>query len=202
MSIFLIRHGETELNATRVVQHPETPLGDNGLDQARRVAKRMSSFDIGRVICSDYARAHTTAEHIAAETKADMLVLELLRERNFGELRGQSYDSLTGVDIFARDYHPPAGESWAEFDRRVDSAWSEIIEHANSSAERIAVVTHGLVLKSLFDRHLDLNGHIIDDELVVGNTSVTEVSASAPWQVQMLACVAHLESSSNSGGAV
>ena len=89
MSIFLIRHGETELNATRVVQHPETPLGDNGLDQARRVAKRMSSFDIGRVICSDYARAHTTAEHIAAETKADMLVLESLRERNIGELRGQ-----------------------------------------------------------------------------------------------------------------
>ena len=202
MSIFLIRHGETDLNATRVVQYPETPLGDNGLEQARRLARRMSKLEIGKVICSDYLRAHTTAQHIAQETQAEMVVVESLRERNFGELRGQSYDGLTGVDIFAREYHPPGGESWEQFDSRVDEAWSSVIQHASAVTGHLAVVTHGLVLKSLFDRHLDLKDLSLEDELVVGNTSVTEVSSAAPWQIQLLACVEHLEYPSTSGGAV
>lgn len=202
MSIFLIRHGETNLNATRVVQYPDTPLGDNGLEQARRVGRRMSKLNIGKVICSDYARAHTTAQHIAQETQAELIVVESLRERNFGELRGQPYESLTGVDIFARDYHPPAGESWDQFDSRVDEAWASIIQHASAVNGHLAVVTHGLVLKSLFDRHLDLNGLNLEDELVVGNTAVTEVNSSAPWQIKLLACVEHLQFSSASVGAV
>src|SRR5262245_21507210 len=35
-SIFLIRHGETLGNASRVVQHPDDPLSPRGLAQAER----------------------------------------------------------------------------------------------------------------------------------------------------------------------
>jgi broad specificity phosphatase PhoE len=202
VSILLIRHGETDLNATRVVQYSDTPLGENGHQQARQLAKRLSTFNISRILCSDYARAHSTAKHIMQHTQAEIVVVESLRERHFGDLRGQPYESLTGVDIFARDYYPPGGESWETFDKRVDQAWAEVVEHAGNVTEHLAVVTHGLVLRSLFDRHLDLNELTIEDELVVGNTALTQITSSPPWRVELLACVAHLEQVSVGGGAV
>ena len=202
MSILLIRHGETQLNATRVVQYPDTPLGDAGVAQAQQLGKRLSKQSITRILTSDYQRALTTAEHVSRHTEAETLSSSLLRERHFGELRGKSYEQFAGVDIFARDYHPPGGESWEEFDARVDEAWAEVRSHAANTDGDLAVVTHGLVLRSLFERHVDLNGHDVSDELVVANTSVTEVTTEPPWRVLRLACVAHLQDGPRSGGAV
>ena len=48
MSILLIRHGETALNAARIVQHPETPLNERGVGQARRLAERLADFKLPR----------------------------------------------------------------------------------------------------------------------------------------------------------
>ncbi|MGR8947125.1 MAG: histidine phosphatase family protein [Gammaproteobacteria bacterium] len=202
MSILLIRHGETELNATRVVQFPETPLGQNGLGQAEQLAQRMAEHRVERILTSDYARAQTTAEKVMHKTSAELLTSELLRERHFGDLRGQAYERLEGIDIFARDYHPPGGETWEEFDARVDKAWDEMKSHAADVDGDLVVVTHGLVLRSLLERLIDLNGFELGDDLVVANTSVTEVSANAPWQLRRLACVAHLEFGPNDVGAV
>ena len=202
MSILLIRHGETQLNATRVVQFPNTPLGETGLAQAEQLGKRLAQNRIARVLTSDYQRARTTADHVSRHTSAETVVSELLRERHFGELRGKSYEEFEGTDIFARDYHPPGGESWDEFDARVDRAWEEVTTHARQMDGDLAVVTHGLVLRSLFERHLDLNGHTVSEDLVVANTSVTEIASQPPWQVLRLACVAHLDNGANQGGAV
>jgi probable phosphoglycerate mutase len=38
MSIFLIRHGETALNASRTLQPADTPLSPRGLAQAAAIA--------------------------------------------------------------------------------------------------------------------------------------------------------------------
>jgi len=43
-----------------------------------------------------------------------------LRERDYGALRGVPYASISG-DIFAPDFEPPAGETWAAFHARVDA---------------------------------------------------------------------------------
>ncbi|MEM7467195.1 MAG: histidine phosphatase family protein [Pseudomonadota bacterium] len=202
MTILLIRHGETELNATRVVQFPDTPLGNNGVSQASRLGARLASRTIERVLSSDYRRAQSTAEQIALATDAELVISNLLRERHFGELRGLSYEEFEGLDIFAREYHPPGGESWDEFDARVDKAWQEILRHAQEVDADLAVVTHGLVLRSLLERHVDLNGHQTGDELVVANTSVTEVTSNSPWRVTNFACVRHLTELAGSGGPV
>ena len=202
MTILLIRHGETQLNATRVVQFPETPLGVTGIEQAKQLGKRLAKHRIARILTSDYERARSTAGHVSQETRAELVTLDLLRERHFGDLRGKAYEQFDGIDIFAREYRPPGGESWDEFDARIDRAWAEVSAHAANIDGDLAVVTHGLVLRSLFERHLDLNGHVSSDELVVANTSVTEVAAEPPWRVLTLACIAHLEDGANRGGAV
>ena len=105
---------------------------------------------------------------------------------------------LGGVDIFARDYAPPGGETGPEFDARVDRAWDAIRARAELVAGRLAVVTHGLVCASLTARHL-----AADDPVVLGswrNTSVTVVEGVPPWRVLRLNCTAHLEEDAGPGG--
>ncbi|GIS87738.1 MAG: hypothetical protein CM1200mP18_04480 [Gammaproteobacteria bacterium] len=48
----------------------------------------------------------------------------MLRERNFGRLRGQRFTDLEAQDIdpFAENYEPEEGETWQEFDQRVTHA--------------------------------------------------------------------------------
>ena len=193
MTLLLIRHGETDMNTNRIVQFPDTPLGEHGLRQAERLAQSLRSRSIARVLTSDYARAHATAEHVARHTGAELVVSPRLRERNFGDIRGKSYADLGELDIFAPHFSPPGGESWEVFDRRVDDAWAEVLEHAAALPGNIAIVTHGLVLRSLLARTLDVSGHTLLADMVVANTSVTVVDREPPWRVHELASIAHLD---------
>jgi len=193
MALLLIRHGETDLNASRVVQFPDTPLGATGLEQAAKLGRRLAACPLAMVICSDYLRARTTAECVAREAGVELVQDTDWRERHFGELRGRPYDTLGGLDILARDYDPPGGETWAEFDARVDRAWQALLERAADLAGDVAVVTHGLVLRSLLERRLDTSRYPDVAGIVVANTSVTTVERDAPWRVRTLACVAHLD---------
>jgi broad specificity phosphatase PhoE len=188
--IFLIRHGETLGNASRIVQRPESPLSPRGLAQAERLARRLAQQGIARVVSSDLARAATTAESIRRATGAPLSYEPLLHERNFGDLRGTPYAELA-VDMFAPDYAPPNGEAWPVFHRRVDRAWARVQALAEATDGHLAVVTHGLVCRSLADRHLILpDGETVP--LRWENTSLTIVDCPAPWRVRLLNCIAHL----------
>src|SRR6266702_3214028 len=152
MSIFLIRHGETEGNA---------------------------------------ARAVTTATRLHDVTRVPLAFDPLLQERNFGDVRGTPYADL-GFDLFAPDYAPPNGEAWPAFHARVDRAWARIQELAAAARGHLAVVTHGLVCRSLAERHLVLpDGEAVP--LRWENTSLTIVDGRAPWRVRLLNCIAHLD---------
>ncbi len=191
MAIFLIRHGETLGNASRTVQLPDNPLSPRGVAQAERLARRLEREGIAAILSSDFARAVTTAEHLQRLTGAPISYDPLLQERNFGDLRGTPYAEL-GFDMFAPDYAPPGGETWEVFHERVDRAWALVQEAATATGGHLAVVTHGLVCRSLAARHL-----ILPDSQEVPvrweNTALTVIDHPAPWRVRLLNCVAHLD---------
>jgi 2,3-bisphosphoglycerate-dependent phosphoglycerate mutase len=191
MAIFLIRHGETIGNASRIVQRPDAPLSPRGVAQAERLARRLAPESIAHILSSDYARARVTAENLRAATAAPLSFEPLLRERNFGDLRGTPYADL-GFDMFAPGYAPPNGETWEVFHARVDEAWARVQALAEKSDGHLAVVTHGLVCRSVAGRHLILaDGEAVPERW--GNTSLTIVECPAPWRVRLLNCIAHLE---------
>jgi probable phosphoglycerate mutase len=191
MAIVLVRHGETAGNAQRVLQHPETPLSERGLAQARCVAERLARSGVAEIAASDYARALTTAELIRDACGAPLEIDPELRERNFGDLRGRGYAEL-GFDPFAPGYVPPGGESWADLHERVDRIWDRACARAASLAGDLVLVTHGLVCHSLVSRWVDLGGETCAPGRFA-NTSVTIVDASPPWRLQLLGCIAHLD---------
>jgi probable phosphoglycerate mutase len=191
-SIFLIRHGETIGNASRVVQHPEDPLSPRGIAQAEALARRLADEGVTTILSSDYARARGTAERLQQRTGAPLVFEPLLQERNFGDLRGTPYSEI-GFDMFGLDYAPPNGESWPVFHARVDRAWARILQHlAATTGGPLAVVTHGLVCRSLAARHLTLpDGAVVPERWE--NTSLTIIEPPAPWRVGLLNCIAHLD---------
>ena len=189
--IFLIRHGETVDNASRIVQLPDSPLSPRGLAQAERLARRLAGHGLAAILSSDLARARQTAERLQHATGAPLTFEPLLHERNFGDIRGTAYADL-GFDMFEPDYEPPNGESWAVFHARVDRAWTRVQTLAAATEGHLAVVTHGLVCRSLAARHLVLaDGTVVPERWE--NTSLTIVEYPAPWRVRLLNCVAHLD---------
>lgn len=190
MSIFLIRHGETEGNASRVVQMPDTPLSERGIEQARLLGKRLARAGVERILVSDYARAAMTADEVQSVTGAELEVHPELRERNYGDLRGRPYTEV-GDYIMMEGYEPPGGESWEVFHSRVDDAWERSRDAVERTESNLAIVTHGLVCYSLVLRHLDLAG--AEAPTRFGNTSLTVIEKGHPWSVRLLGCCAHLE---------
>ena len=193
MKVYLVRHGETPLNAARVLQYPETPLSERGAAQAERVAHRLAGAGIERILASDYARARATAEAIRTSTGAPIEIEPLLRERNFGIHRGCACDALE-TDVFAPDYVPPGGESVPAFEARVDDAWAAVRVTAARSRGPVAVVSHGLVCRTIVREHLTAAAGIDVAAARWVNACVTEIEAEPDpeWRVTRLACAAHL----------
>ena len=196
MSLLVIRHGETALNRDRVMQPADTPLSDRGKEQVLRLAQRLSTEGITRILASDLPRAAMTAQALSDETGVGVEFESLLQERNFGRLRGQRFIDLETQDIdpFAENYEPEEGETWQEFDQRVTHAWVKI-QSALPSDGILAVVTHGLVCAALLRNHLDAQAHVTDSGRLYPfrNASFTRIESSSPWRVELLNCAEHLE---------
>jgi probable phosphoglycerate mutase len=194
MAIYLVRHGETEANAARVVQLPDAALSPRGREQAARLARRLVGEGIARIRTSDLARARETADLVRAATGALLDVDPALAERDYGAIRGTPYAALS-TDIFAPGYEPPGGETWAAFHARVDRAWTAVLRATADGEGHLAVVTHGLVCEAILRRHLD--GARSVGVGGWGNTCVTVIEP--PRTVRVLACTAHLDRVEDAG---
>jgi 2,3-bisphosphoglycerate-dependent phosphoglycerate mutase len=192
MSLFIIRHGETPLNAARTLQPADTPLGPRGLAQAAAVAARLAALRPAAVLSSDLPRALQTAQPIAAA--ADALPVQtssLLHERNFGDLRGRPYDGL-GFDPLTMADAPRGGESLADFLHRCDRAFDLALQLQSTLSGPLVVVTHGLVIRTWLQRCLTLPVGVAMPGRI-GNTSVTQVEVQAPHAARLVDCTAHLQ---------
>src|SRR5689334_20744980 len=148
MTILLVRHGETDVNAQRVLQRADVPLNERGMRQAELVARRLFEHGHGHMLCSELPRARITAAPITSLSGIAIEESPLLQERNFGDLRGTAYDAL-GYDPFGLDVAPPNGETWPAFHARVADAFAFIVTRRRSVSGTLVVVTHGLVCRAL-----------------------------------------------------
>lgn len=190
MSLYLIRHGETELNAARVMQPADTPLSARGLQQADAIAERVAQLGVAAIVASPLARAWATADAISAAATLPVARLALLEERNFGDWRGRSYDAL-GSDAIGAIDAPPGGEAMADFVARVAQAFAAIVALRATLGGPLAVVTHGLVIQALVTRHLTRPAGSAAPSRIA-NTSLTIASALPPHEITLFDCTRHL----------
>lgn len=90
ITIYLMRHGETEENAKGIFQgqNPGT-LSDKGKMQARMMHAKVAALNFDAVLCSDLQRCRDTAAIVLENTGFVPFYTPLLRERDMGNLVGK-----------------------------------------------------------------------------------------------------------------
>ena len=159
MRLFLIRHGESQANIDRVYAgHVDTPLTENGCEQARLIRTILEKIPFDRVYTSDLSRAWDTQK--LALPDAQSIPTKLLREFNVGELAGQSFVWHKDKIAMDRDYSPYGGESVADVCGRIEQ-FCEMLE--KESCQNVAAFTHHGVVVCMLRKIL---GHGFDSSLL------------------------------------
>jgi probable phosphoglycerate mutase len=153
MRLWLIRHGQSQMNARRRVQGwIDSPLSALGRSQGEAVARRLEREKPDLLYASTLRRAYETAEIIAQALGGVPIVPDdRLRERDVGQIAGlnsqeieEQYPGLLEKWRGTRFVAPPGGERTEDFWGRVIAAFQQITE--GHPDQIVGVVTHGGVL--------------------------------------------------------
>jgi alpha-ribazole phosphatase len=149
--IALFRHGITEENRRKAY------LGwnDSPLCPESKPISVTNSYQ--RYFSSDLQRCTDTAEILFPSSSP--YLLKELREMNFGQWEGNTYEDLKENRLYRQwladpvTHCPPDGESFDKFTKRVDAGWARMIEEVLSSRlQSCAMITHGGVIRYLLSR--------------------------------------------------
>jgi alpha-ribazole phosphatase/probable phosphoglycerate mutase len=151
--LILVRHCEPQDDARGLCYGTlDIGLSAAGHEHAARVAARLAEHSYDAVYASPRARTLDTAAPIAAARGMAPLIEHDLREIDFGELEGRSYDEIadTEPDLYRAwmetptQVRFPGGESFADVKRRALPAFDRI----RARHESAVVVTHGGVARA------------------------------------------------------
>lgn len=150
MRLYLIRHGRQCSRLCNV----NVSLCEEGYRQAALVGERLFPVGIQAVYSSDLLRAVETAQTANRYWNREHFIRPELQEISFGEMEGLSDDeiALKYKDFKMRlarmeeDLPYPGGECGADVIKRAAPVFKEIAE---SGYDRVAVVTHGGVIRAM-----------------------------------------------------
>ena len=158
--IFLVRHAESEWNASGLWQgHADPPLSEAGRGQlsalVTRLSEELAGERVSRVVCSDLIRARQTAEALGASLGLSVQSDPGLRELDVGDWSGLTRAEIEarGPELLARfeagdsDTRPPGGETRREIRHRARFALRSIV-NANAWG-RIVLVSHLGLIRAL-----------------------------------------------------
>lgn len=148
-SIWLVRHGQTELNKARRYQSTsESALTTFGVRQAEALAYRLRRAPFRAAVSSPVRRARTTAELVLGTREVEIILDPRWAETNHGRWEGMTYREVRArfpeeaVARFADPLHGRAsgGESLHEVNERVLNGWRALLRQFPGG--RALLVTH------------------------------------------------------------
>ena len=163
--IICVRHGQTEWNVLgRYQGQTDIALSPLGIEQAEKLAAHFPVDKVEAVYSSDLVRAMTTARCVADRFGLTVEPRPELRELNFGDWEGLTYDEIVAKwpDALNNFFqHPdvleiPHGESFPKLRERALDAVEKIVAcHPNQT---VAVFAHGAILRTILTAalHMDL----------------------------------------------
>ncbi len=153
---YMIRHGESLLNAAHIRQGWEGSLSSKGVEQAIETGKRLAEQKFDAVLVSPYIRTRETAETICSQLKKRVPPLEfvdlLTERRNPTDIIGQSGDDpkiQQIVNLIDKSFHKDNYRYSDEenFEDLRNRARQLLIYLAHRPEKNILVVTHSIFLK-------------------------------------------------------
>ena len=160
MKVVLIRHFPTKGNRLKqYIGRTDEPLDQEAVAKITE-SLREASFsypEVSLVVISPMIRCRETADWIYPGIPK--LCCEKLRETDFGNFEGKTYEELKDCPLYRQwisdgaEGKIPNGESRAEFDRRCIDGFLEVMEKlCMEGQESVAFVIHGGTIMTLMDR--------------------------------------------------
>ena len=177
MKIFLIRHGRQCSKLCNV----DVDLSEEGYRQASLLGERLFHENIQVVYSSNLLRAVETAQAANLYWNVEHIIRPELREISFGHMEGMDdrdiavkyRDFKAQQALMEEDLPYPGGECAADVIRRAGPVLERLAE---SGHERIAVVTHGGVIRTMAAWYLGMpleKWRLLGKDLE--NTSITQL---------------------------
>lgn len=154
LTVFFVRHGQTEMNQQRLLQGQSGyGLLPEGIRDAERAARRLADQGVSLLYCSDQLRARQTARILKRhlEVSPEIRHSRMLREMDYGRATGHPEPSVRRkYPRFRTDasFVFPGGESFERVQVRAFRWLDRLLRR--HPAGRIGVVTHGGWLRTLF----------------------------------------------------
>lgn len=192
VTFYLVRHGESEANATRrFAGRTDSPLTELGRQQAEAVAEALASVHFDRIVSSPLSRCRDTALIVARRHQLPVDLEPDLVEIDVGEKTGTPFDEVAGLPEWRDDGFIawPRGETLDQVLSRAHRVITRIA--AESAGQRVLVVGHGGVTRILMSHFLGLLPRL--DRSVATNANVSVVvSDGLTHRVERLFTDTHL----------
>lgn len=150
MKIYVTRHGQTDLNAKKLMQgRSDIPLNDIGRDQARAAKDNLGNIHFDAVYSSPLWRAVETASIMSGFPKEKIITDERLIEADFGKYEQKPYGAIgipmtlywTLPEIFPA---PKGVETTDQMISRISSFFQDL---EKEDYENVLVACHGGIIR-------------------------------------------------------
>jgi alpha-ribazole phosphatase len=156
----LLRHGEV-VGGQCFRGSTDDPLTDGGWQAMISAADSLVPWDM--IITSPLMRCQQVAEILSKKHSAPLRIDPSFREICFGEWEGLTAEQIMQSDPLRLKqfwqnpevYSPPGGEKTVDFQKRVLTAWSELVGSVNGSHQLL--ITHGGVIRAILADILGLS---------------------------------------------
>ncbi len=152
MEIFIVRHGQTNLNKEKRLAGNSNmaQLNAKGKRHAKKLGEFLGDKNIDMIFSSPLDRAKDTAAPISKKLNKKIKTIKNLREFDFGEMDGKEEVGVVLDGLIKRrldlDYKFPKGESYNKTLRRVNKFIKKLL---NKKYERVLIVGHGGINRSV-----------------------------------------------------
>ena len=182
--LYLVRHGETDWNkASKIQGRIDTELSAYGVEQAQKLAKRLTSEEINVIYSSSLQRALRTAEIIADYKNCSIQKSDKYHEICLGPWEGLTINEIQEkysehLWTYREDpanFNLPGAETFLELTERTYSAILDIVN--KHDGKNILLVSHGTTIKAAIIKILGID--IINyNKFRIDNASISIIGFS------------------------
>lgn len=177
--ILLVRHGQNEwVKKKRLAGWiPNVHLNDEGKEQAKQVAERLSHLPIRALYSSPVTRCMETARIIGRSLNLQVKELEAVGEVRYGEWEGEEIEKLSkekawhAVQHYPSRFRFPEGEALRHVQARAVDALEGLSARYDKN-EMIVVVSHADLIKLMLAHYLGVHIDLFQ-RIVISPASVS-----------------------------
>lgn len=187
MILYIVRHGQTELNLKHVLQgNSDSPLTEKGIAGARMIGKKFEDISFSRVYSSNLKRAMKTAEIIMEGRDFELIKDPDVAEMSFGQWQGKTQEEISQTPELEENYvnyfrHPDqyipteGAESFPSVLARARRFLDKMEKLSLEENSNVLLVSHGAFIKAILSEVKGLDLKDFWSEPYISNCSISRL---------------------------